>query len=104
MDRAQQNIPKSLDGDDVFGQYVASELKSMENPHMKRFTKWKIQSLIFHAHSEYAMPPWQHPDQSQDQTQSMCYRGSNQFMSPPPYSSNSSTMSCSNPSPSFPLD
>ena len=51
MYRAEQNVPKCFDGDDVFGQYVASELKAMDNLHMKRFTKWKIQSVIFHAHS-----------------------------------------------------
>ena len=105
MEKAEHNVPKSTDGDDVFGQYVASELKSIDNPYVKRITKWKIQSLIFHAHFEYAMtspPQWQHPQQlmpSQEQGQPLGYPGSSQFMSPPGCSSNSS--SYSNPSPPF---
>lgn len=38
------------DEDDIFGKYVASELRSMELS-VKRLAKWKIQSVIFNAHS-----------------------------------------------------
>ena len=109
MEKAEHNVPKSTDGDDVFGQYVASELKSMDNPQIKRITKWKIQSLIFYAHSDYTMtppPPWQHPQQlmpSQDQRQPLGYPAPSQFMSPPGCSSNSSSYSTTSPPcPPFP--
>ena len=36
MEKVEQNVPRATDGDDVFGQYVASELKSIDNP---RITK-----------------------------------------------------------------
>ena len=41
---------KSSDEDDIFGQYVASELRSIDNLQTKRYTKWQIQSLLFNAH------------------------------------------------------
>ena len=108
MEKAEHNVPKSTDSDDVFGQYVASELKSMENPQMKRITKWKIQSLIFYAHTDYTMtspPQWQHPQQLmmtlQDQRQPLSYPTPSQFMSP--QGSNSSSHSTTSPPyPSFP--
>ena len=42
------------DDDEIFGRYVATELRSMDIS-VKRLTKWKIQSIIFGAHSG----PWQ---------------------------------------------
>ena len=33
---------KSSDEDEIFGQYVATELCSNENPQAKRHTKWQI--------------------------------------------------------------
>ena len=101
MERAEKNITKGNgnDGDDVFGQYVAFELKSMDNPHIKRVTKWKIQSLIYHTHSECALqpyPPWQHPEQPlppQEQAQPRCYPAANQLMPISGRSSSASTFS-----------
>ena len=55
MEKAEKNTAKrSDDDDDIFAQYIASELRSIENPQAKRLIKWTIQSLIFSAHSGYA--------------------------------------------------
>ena len=33
--------------DDIFGKYVAAELKAIDNTPAKRWAKWKIQSVIY---------------------------------------------------------
>ena len=74
---------KKDDEDDIFGKYVATELRAIENPHVKRYTKWQIQSLIFSAHSGFPAqsgPSWQHPSGQpscpfpKDQMQPMTYQ------------------------------
>ena len=60
------------DEDDIFGQYVATELRSIKNQQIKRFTKWRIQSLIYSAHSGLAGQPeptcmWHHAGQAYGQ-------------------------------------
>lgn len=55
MERTEGNTSKRNDDDDIFAQYIATELRSTENPQLKWFTKWRTQSLIFGAHSGYAM-------------------------------------------------
>ena len=66
------------DEDDIFGRYVASELRSIDNIHTKRLAKWQIQSIIFNVHSGTAIQPerrpsWQFPGQqfNCDQAQSI---------------------------------
>lgn len=41
----------NIDNEDaIFGKYIASELQQIENAHLKRVVKHKIQNLIFEAH------------------------------------------------------
>lgn len=66
------------DADDIFGEYIAMELKSIKNEEMKRLVKFRIQSLLFStlsSHPMTAIPPpapfhppvlsqWDHPHAS----------------------------------------
>ena len=51
MEKNGESSERKMDADEIFAQYVASELRCIEDPHIKRVTKWKIQSIIFNAHS-----------------------------------------------------
>ena len=51
MEKAGKSTQRKCDDDDIFAQYIATEIRSIEDPHVKRTVKWKIQSLIFSAHS-----------------------------------------------------
>ena len=51
MEKNGESSERKMDADAIFAQYIASELRCIEDPHIKRVTKWKIQSIIFSAHS-----------------------------------------------------
>ena len=55
MERVEINAAGGSDGEDIFGQYIATELDSIENQQVNPYTKWRIQSVILHAHSGHAM-------------------------------------------------
>ena len=48
------NKASSRDADAVFGEYVASELRSIKNEHTKRVLKFRIQSMLFSSLSEWS--------------------------------------------------
>ena len=111
MEKAEKNTAKrSDDDDDIFAQYniIASELRSIENPQAKRLIKWRIQSLIFSAHSGYAMQPgpsWQYQEGplSGQFPQDQLFPPSSQFVPTPSRHGSGSTPSpFSIPSPPFP--
>ena len=47
MEGASNKITAKKDADDIFGEYVTSELRAMHNVEMKRWVKFRIQSLPF---------------------------------------------------------
>ena len=51
MEAATSN--NSTDADKIFGDYIASELRAIEDQKAKRFLKHQIQSLIFSASNDY---------------------------------------------------
>ena len=55
MEKSSSN-PVSRDIDDIFGEYVANELKTIKDHHMKRMIKFNIQSMLFHSLSQQSMP------------------------------------------------
>ena len=48
---------KEEDDDHVFGHFIASELRSIDNMDLKRLVKWKIQSAIYFATSSQSVVP-----------------------------------------------
>ena len=48
------------DSDDIFGEYVANELKAINDDQKKRFIKFQIQSLLFSLLSPQPIPPEPH--------------------------------------------
>ena len=48
--------PISRDVDDIFGEYVANELKTIKDGHLKRMVKFNIQSILFHSLTQPSMP------------------------------------------------
>ena len=59
MEKTGKVHQQKRDDDDIFGDYIASEMRAIQNVEMKRWVKFKIQSLLFSAHSGFA------PQQSQ---------------------------------------
>ena len=51
------HLHKEKDDDDMFAQFVASELRSIEDTKLKRLTKWKIQSVLFGALNSFSTVP-----------------------------------------------
>lgn len=51
------------DEDDIFGKFVASDLKAIQDQHLKRKVKWQIQTALYEAHSVLmtGMPSTQWP-------------------------------------------
>lgn len=51
--KSAQNInnSKNVDGEDLFGQFIASEIRSIQDPYIKRQVKWRIQSTIYECQS-----------------------------------------------------
>ena len=96
QERAHQ---KKSDDDDIFAQYIATELRSIEDTHVKRTVKWKIQSLIFSAHSSTTPHVPQHEVYSAGQPWDYLRQGY-----PPlgPYRQGHSPATSSVPSPHFP--
>ena len=59
-------IPKSRDSDDIFGEYVAEELRGIQDVQLKKRIKYQIQSLLYSAQmptmpSPGCFPPYQSP-------------------------------------------
>ena len=54
------NKANPRDADAVFGEYVASELRSIKNEHTKRVLKFRIQSMLFSSLSEWSATPTPH--------------------------------------------
>lgn len=53
---------KLADSDDIFAQYIASEIKGISDLQAKRVAKWKIHNAIFEAQTGLASPyPQYHP-------------------------------------------
>ena len=51
----------SEDADELFGKFVASELRTISDEHIKRQAKWKIQFALFEVHDflhHNQPPPW----------------------------------------------
>ena len=48
---------KEEDDDHVFGRFIASELRSIDNMDLKRLVKWIIQSTIYFATSSQSVVP-----------------------------------------------
>ena len=49
------------DADDIFGEYVATELRSIKNEEAKRHIKFRIQSLLFSSLTSHPMPTFPPP-------------------------------------------
>ena len=84
------------DADTVFGEYIASELRALQNTEMKRWLKHRIQSLIFSTTSTFpsatpemsphqfgpsmmqAAPVWEYPrgNRSREYSSTPCYTSS----------------------------
>ena len=47
----EKQASKKPDDDDLFGQFITAEIRSIQDPYIKRQTKWKIQSAINEANS-----------------------------------------------------
>ena len=68
MERSTDNIVQIKDPDEVFGQYIATELRGIQDKNRKQLIKYRIQSVLFTAlapenhlyypHSQ-AIPSWQ---------------------------------------------
>ena len=56
MESATDKSTARKDPDDIFGEYIASELCAIENVDMKRWLMPRIQSLIFSAQCEISGP------------------------------------------------
>ena len=57
MEGASDRFMAKKDADDIFGEYVMSEVRAMHNVEMKRWVKFRrIQSLLFSAHSGMGSP------------------------------------------------
>ena len=55
MDKASQPTQKShADGFEIFGRYIASELRGILNPQAQQLAKVQIQTVLFNAQSESA--------------------------------------------------
>ena len=50
MEQVDKARDKESD-DDLFGQFIASEMQSIRDPYIKRQLKWNIQSAIHEAHN-----------------------------------------------------
>ena len=50
-------VKEEEDDDHVFGRFIASELRSIDNMDLKRLVKWKIQSTIYFATSSQSAVP-----------------------------------------------
>ena len=50
-------VKEEEDDDHVFGRFIASELRSIDNMDLKRLVKWKIQSTIHFATSSESVVP-----------------------------------------------
>lgn len=71
MERNTDNALQKNDADDVFGQYIATELKGVQDINQKRIIKHRIQSVLLTAlvpgtsdpHFSYpnSSLPWQAP-------------------------------------------
>ena len=59
MERTGNVHQQKRDEDDIFGDYIASEMRAIQNIEIKRWVKFKIQSLLFSAHSGFAPQPLQ---------------------------------------------
>lgn len=57
MEKTSDRVQQKRDEDDIFGEYVASEMRAIQNVQMKRWVKFKIQSLFFSAHCEFTSQP-----------------------------------------------
>lgn len=51
MEQVDKGRDKDSDDDDLFGQFIASEIQSIRDPYIKRQLKWDIQSAIHEAHN-----------------------------------------------------
>ena len=49
MERAGESTQRKDDDDDIFAQYIATEIRAIKDPQVKRMGKWKIQSIVFSA-------------------------------------------------------
>ena len=56
---------KPADSDDIFAQYIASEIKGISDKQAKRVAKWKIHNAIFEAQTGLASPYSQYHPQYQ---------------------------------------
>lgn len=73
IERTGRSKESDRDPDIIFGEYVDTELKAVEDEHKKRCIKFQIQSLLFSAlnpraqptpsrpHSFGTPPPWENP-------------------------------------------
>ena len=120
VEQEETLLQKAINCMDIFGQYIAAELRSIENIHVKRYTKWQIQSLMFNAHSGFPTQPgpsshsgfptqpgpsWQQPGRSVFPTHQMPImldRSANDFPQPMAMAQRSSTPSPFPPSSPFP--
>lgn len=48
-DRMSNQTQPTRDSDEVFGEFITIELKSINDPHLKRLTKWQIQTVLFNG-------------------------------------------------------
>ena len=57
MEGTSDRFMAKKDADDIFSEYVMSEVRAMHNVEMKRWVKFRrIQSLLFSAHSGMGSP------------------------------------------------
>ena len=59
MDKASHVPQQTEDGCELFGRYVASEVRAISNPQSQRWAKLQIQTVLFNAQTE--PPPQLHP-------------------------------------------
>ncbi|XP_033124493.1 uncharacterized protein LOC117122848 [Anneissia japonica] len=52
----QEVQTKTDDDDEIFGKYIATELRTIPDPHVKRSVKLQIHQAIFKAHSSLQLP------------------------------------------------
>ena len=53
-----RDVAPNKDADSIFGEYVAGELREMHDANLKRHVKFRIQTVLYEAHSQghYSQP------------------------------------------------
>ena len=57
MEKAGNSDVRKRDSDDVFGEYIATEMRTIQDLQTKQWVKYQIQSLFFSAHSGSMLQP-----------------------------------------------